>query len=143
MSEIQSESAASTRDTVTQAKWDKLAPNFDVMAGKGAEDRWEPFKTELFANMTDSGRILFLALGTALDIKFFPPGRQITAIDISPVMLDVAAPRVQGYDGQIDAQVMDVHNMDFAPGSFDQVFTSCTFCSVPNPVEALRKTCRR
>lgn len=34
---------------------------------------------------------------------------------------------------------MDVHEMDFAEGSFDQVFTSCTFCSVPNPVEGLRK----
>lgn len=33
---------------------------------------------------------------------------------------------------------MDVHEMDFADGSFDQVFTSCTFCSVPRPVEGLR-----
>ena len=34
-------------------------------------------------------------------------------------------------------QVADVHELDFADDSFDQVFTSCTFCSVPRPVEGL------
>ena len=34
--------------------------------------------------------------------------------------------------------VMDVHDMEFDDGSFDQVFTSCTFCSVPRPVEGLQ-----
>jgi ubiquinone/menaquinone biosynthesis C-methylase UbiE len=32
---------------------------------------------------------------------------------------------------------MDVHAMPFEPGSFDQVYTSCTFCSVPDPVKGL------
>lgn len=126
-------------DVVTQAKWDKLAPNFDVMAGKGAEKRWEPFKRELFGHMRKDAKILFLALGTGLDIPFFPTGRHITAIDISPKMLDMAQPRIDAYDGQIDARALDVHQLDFAEHSFDQVFTSCTFCSVPNPVEGLRK----
>lgn len=124
-------------DLETQRKWDKAAPTFDVMAGKGAEKRWRPFKQELFARMGE-GRILFLALGTGLDIETFPPGRQITAIDISPRMLEVAAPRIEAYDGEIDAQVMDVHELSFEDNSFDQVFTSCTFCSVPRPVEGLR-----
>ena len=123
-------------DTQTQAKWDKAAPTFDLMAGKGAEARWRPFKEQLFANM--QGRILFLALGTGLDIETFPPGRDITAIDISPRMLEVAGPRIAAYDGDIDARVMDVHELDFADASFDQIFTSCTFCSVPDPVAGLR-----
>jgi ubiquinone/menaquinone biosynthesis C-methylase UbiE len=123
-------------DTQTQAKWDKLAPNFDVMAGKGAEKRWRPFKEALFGNM--EGRILFLALGTGLDIETFPAGKNITAIDISPKMLEQAQPRIADYDGDIDARVMDVHELAFDDDAFDQVFTSCTFCSVPNPVEGLR-----
>ena len=123
-------------DTHTQAKWDKTAPTFDLMAGKGAEKRWRPFKEELFKNM--EGRILFLALGTGLDIETFPAGKTITAIDISPKMLEVAQPRITAYDGEINAQVMDVHDLAFEDDSFDQVFTSCTFCSVPRPVEGLR-----
>ena len=123
-------------DLVTQAKWDKMAPRFDTMAAKGAEERWAPFKSALFANMR--GKILFLALGTGLDIAFFPPGQDITAIDISPKMLEEAKERIAGYDGKITAEVMDVHEMTFAPDSFDQIYTSCTFCSVPRPIEGLK-----
>jgi ubiquinone/menaquinone biosynthesis C-methylase UbiE len=123
-------------DTHTQAKWDKVAPSFDLMAGKGAEKRWRPFKEELFKHM--EGRVLFLALGTGLDIETFPPGKTITAIDISPKMLAVAQPRIAAYEGEITAHVMDVHELAFEENSFDQVYTSCTFCSVPNPVEGLR-----
>jgi ubiquinone/menaquinone biosynthesis C-methylase UbiE len=123
-------------DTVTRAKWDKLAPRFDGMASRGAEARWKPFKQALFRQM--EGRILFLALGTGLDIASFPPGQDITAIDISPKMIDQAQPRIAAYDGTIHAEVMDVHEMPFASDSFDQVFTSCTFCSVPEPVKGLQ-----
>jgi len=122
-------------DLQTQAKWDKVAPSFDLMAGRGAENRWRPFKERLFSNM--QGRILFMALGTGLDIDAFPPGQTITAIDISPKMLEQAQPRVAAYDGVIDARVMDVHELEFDDASFDQVFTSCTFCSVPDPVAGL------
>ncbi len=123
-------------DSITQAKWDKAAPTFDIMASKGAEERWLPFKQDLFSNM--DGRILFLALGTGLDIAAFPKQKDISAIDISPKMLEVAQPRIDAYDGSIDARTMDVHEMDFEDNSFDQVYTSCTFCSVPNPVEGLK-----
>jgi len=123
-------------DTVTQAKWDKLAPRFDTMASKGAEERWQPFKSELFKHM--EGKILFLALGTGLDIPMFPAGQDITAIDISPKMIEQAQKRIADYDGSINAHVLDVHEMPFEPDSFDQVFTSCTFCSVPNPVDGLK-----
>jgi ubiquinone/menaquinone biosynthesis C-methylase UbiE len=122
-------------DLVTQRKWDKAAANFDVMAGNGAEKRWLPKKQELFSNM--EGRILFLALGTGLDIPAFPPGKTIEAIDISPEMIRHASARLEAYDGDIQARAMDVHEMDYEDDSFDQAFTSCTFCSVPNPVAGL------
>jgi ubiquinone/menaquinone biosynthesis C-methylase UbiE len=123
-------------DVATQKKWDKAAPTFDFMAGKGPEVRWKPFKERLFSNM--DGKILFLALGTGLDIPTFPPGKDITAIDISPKMLEQARERIEEYDGKLHAEVMDVHEMPFAPDSFDQVYTSCTFCSVPDPVGGLK-----
>ena len=127
---------ALTSAEITRAKWDKLAPRFDTMASQGAEKRWKPFKTKLFSHM--QGKTLFLALGTGLDIPSFPTGREITAIDISPKMLDEAQERIAAYQGTIRAEVMDVHAMPFAEGSFDQVYTSCTFCSVPDPVAGLK-----
>lgn len=124
-------------DLVTKAKWDRAAANFDVMAGFGPEKRWEPVKTRLFSKMGE-GPILFLAVGTGLDIRFFPPGRDIVGIDISDKMLEKAKPRAEAYPGRLVLQAADVHDMPFPEGHFAQVFTSCTFCSVPKPVEGLK-----
>ena len=123
-------------DIVTQRKWNRAARNFDLMASRGAEWRWAPYKKALFSHM--EGRILFLALGTGLDIAQFPPGKSLVAIDISPRMLALAESRINAYPGTIDARVMDVHDLQFDSNAFDQVFTSCTFCSVPDPVAGLR-----
>ena len=63
-------------------------------------------------------------------------------IDISLSMLAKARLRAESYAGNITLRQMDVHYTDFAAASFDQVYTSCTFCSVPDPVrglEALRR----
>ena len=122
-------------DRKTQDKWDSAASVFDLMGGFGPEKRWKPHKERLFSTM--DGKILFLAVGTGLDIPCFPPGKEIIGIDISPKMLEKAKPRVAAYRGQMTARLMDVHDMDFADGAFDQVYTSCTFCSVPDPIVGL------
>ena len=52
-------------------------------------------------------------------------------------MLAKAASRAAQYDGKLDLRVMDVHALEFPSHTFDQVVTSCTFCSVPDPVSGL------
>jgi ubiquinone/menaquinone biosynthesis C-methylase UbiE len=83
------------------------------------------------------GRVLFAAVGTGQDIPFFPPGQDIVGIDISPRMLARARARAAQYSGSLELRVMDIHALDFPDHSFDQVVTSCTFCSVPDPVKGL------
>ena len=124
-------------DLATQTKWDKAASSLDLMTGYGELKRWLPFKTRLFGHM-EPGNILFASLGTGLDISAFPPGMSVTAVDISPEMLKRAQPRVEQYQGEIKAELMDIHEMPYPDNHFDQVFTSCTFCSVPDPVNALK-----
>ncbi|RYE55430.1 MAG: class I SAM-dependent methyltransferase [Rhizobiaceae bacterium] len=85
-----------------------------------------------------TARSFSLALGTGLDIPSFPKRKDITAIDISPKMIEQARDRVAAYEGTLHAEVMDVHDMPYAAGSFDQIYTSCTFCSVPDPVKGLK-----
>jgi ubiquinone/menaquinone biosynthesis C-methylase UbiE len=120
----------------TRRKWDEAAAFFDLMNGRGPEKRWAPYKRQFFSAMR--GRILYLAVGTGLEIPLFPPGLEIVGIDISPRMIERAAKRAEAYEGRLELHVMDVHELPFEPGSFDQVFTSCTFCSVPEPVAGLR-----
>ena len=135
------EAARAAESERTRAKWDAAAANFDVMAGYGPEKRWEPFKRELLSAM-NGGRILFLAIGTGLDIPFWPSGQTITGIDISPKMIEAARERAEAYDGELELLVADVHDLDFPDDHFDQIFTSCTFCSVPRPVDGLRSLLR-
>ena len=123
-------------DVLTREKWDRAAGSYDLMNGYGQEIRWAPFKRRLFERMR--GRIIFAAIGTGQDIQFFPPHRDITAIDISPGMLERAGPRAAAYAGKLELRQIDVHELDYPDGAFDQVFTACTFCSVPRPVEGLR-----
>ena len=127
-------------DLETQRKWDGAVAGYDLMNGFGPERRWEPWKRRLFSAM--DGNILFLAIGTGQDIQFFPPGQHITAIDISPRMLERARPRADRYDGVLELRHLDVHDLDYPDATFDQVFTSCTFCSVPRPVDGLRGLAR-
>ena len=123
-------------DLATRDKWNKAAASLDLMSGNGEMKRWLPFKSRLFGHM-EPGRVLFASLGTGLDISAFPPGMTITAIDISPEMLKRAQPRINGYPGEIQAELTDIHELPYPDDHFDQVFTSCTFCSVPKPVDAL------
>jgi ubiquinone/menaquinone biosynthesis C-methylase UbiE len=123
-------------DENIQRKWDKAAAHYDLTGGFGPEKRWLPHKTRLFSGM--QGKVLFLAAGTGLDFAAFPPGQDITAIDISAGMLEKAVPRAASYQGNMTLRQMNVHQMDFAAASFDQVYTSCTFCSVSDPVAGLR-----
>jgi len=126
-------------DIRTQQKWDRVSKTFDLMSRYGPEMRWRPAKARLFANMRADARILFVALGTGLDIPCFPPRRTLTAIDISPQMVARAQGRLAAYDGEIDARVADVNELECPDEHFDQVFTSCTFCSVPHPITGLEE----
>lgn len=122
--------------SVAQSRWDKASATYDLFS-RGAEKRWEAAKRESLAHVR--GRVLFLAVGTGLEAPFFPPGLDITGMDISWGMLSQAKPRAAGYQGQFRLTQADVENLAFRDDAFDTVVTSCTFCSVPDPVAGLRE----
>jgi len=126
--------------SVTRNKWDRLA-RFYRWANHAAEKRWEPWKRALFSRM-GSGSILFLAIGIGEEVRLFPEQKRVTAIDISPGMLEQAQERALEYNGDILLKEMDAENLAFPPETLDQVFTSCTFCSVPEPVQGLKELYR-
>jgi ubiquinone/menaquinone biosynthesis C-methylase UbiE len=117
-------------------KWDRASRTYDLLTF--VEDiRQGDAKRRLFAEA--HGRAIFVAIGTGNDVKFLPAGLDVVALDISPAMIDKARPRAAHYAGRIDLQVMDAQNLAFPDESFDTAITSCTFCSVPDPVRGLRE----
>jgi ubiquinone/menaquinone biosynthesis C-methylase UbiE len=118
--------------------WDLRARLYDVC--EGSDLRRGPAKADLFRHMRS--RALFVAVGTGLEIKRFPPGLEIVGIDISEAMLRRAEPRARRYPGPLRLLQMDAAHLGFADASFDTVVTSCTMCSVPYPVRALQELYR-
>ncbi len=104
------------------------------------ERRYGRFKRKLFAKC--QGKILMVAAGTGLDFQCFPPGLDITAIDFSPKMVEKATQKASSYDGNLKVLLADVQALEFPDESFDTVVTSCTFCSVPDPVKGLKELYR-
>lgn len=118
--------------------WDLRARLYDVC--EGSTLRRGPAKSALFRDM--EGRVLFVAVGTGVDIAQFPPGLEIVAVDINREMLRRAEKRRKTYKGDLKLVEADVSDLKFADASFDTTVTSCTFCSVPEPVCALRELYR-
>jgi len=115
-------------------KWDGAAGSFDLLSF-GDDRRFGGYKRRLFAKM--QGKSLMVATGTGNDFKYFPPGQDIVGLDISPKMLEKAAPRAVGYPGTLTLREMDVCKLDYPDDTFDTVVTVCTFCSVPKPIVGL------
>jgi ubiquinone/menaquinone biosynthesis C-methylase UbiE len=122
-----------------QKKWDATSRVFDLFTF-GDERRLGPHKRRLLSKIR--GETLMVAAGTGSDFQFFPPGAHIVAIDISPRMLERAAPKAAAYSGKIELRQMDVCALPFPDASFDTVATVCTFCSVTRPVAGLREVHR-
>lgn len=118
--------------------WDLRARLYDVCEGSGL--RRGASKAALFRHM--KGRVLFAAIGTGADIAHFPLGHEIVAVDISKEMLRRSEARRASYNGNLRLVEADVMKLEFPDASFDTVATSCTFCSVPDPLRGLRELYR-
>jgi ubiquinone/menaquinone biosynthesis C-methylase UbiE len=119
-----------------QDKWDRQSRMYDWSTW-GESRRFGSAKERLFSRM--AGRCLMVAAGTGADFQFFPPGLDITALDVSPGMIERARPKAEAYPGRLGLRVMDVQELAFPDEAFDTVVTSCTLCSIPDPLRGLRE----
>jgi len=88
------------------------------------------------------GDILEVGVGTGSSLKDYPPGKHITAVDISREMLRRAREKAKNYDGDVKLRREDVQSLPFKDETFDTVFTSWVFCSVTDPIKGLTEVHR-
>lgn len=123
----------------TVLKWDRAAKSFDWM-NRGVEVRFGDKKREWFSKAM--GKTLLVAVGTGLDLPYFSPGADIIGIDISGKMLEKAKEKILKRGERTNLVRADVQELGFADNSIDTIVTSCTFCSVPDPVKGLKEILR-
>lgn len=85
------------------------------------------------------GKILDVACGTGLNFPMFPEAGEITAIDLSPRMLEIAQQKAAMLNLNVQVKVMDAQKLEFPDGSFDTVTSTLSTCTFPDPVQALRE----
>jgi ubiquinone/menaquinone biosynthesis C-methylase UbiE len=86
-----------------------------------------------------SGKVLEVAVGTGKNLRYYPQGCQVIAVDVSREMLNVARKRAAKLSIEVSFLLADAEALPFRAKSFDTVVSSLTTCTFPNPVAALRE----
>ena len=92
------------------------------------------------------GRILDVACGTGENFPFYSSDSDITAIDLSPAMVQAARQRAEQLGLNVELRVMDAESLEFPDNSFDVVTSALSTCTFPHPVTALQemgRVCRQ
>lgn len=126
--------------------------------------RYAPVYDRLFGAVLEQGRralaqtasdlcngsrfaLLEVGVGTGLTLPLYPPGIQVTGIDISEEMLAKARQRAAALPGRdIRLHLMDGERMAFPDDAFDCVTLPYVLSVTPNParlVAEVRRVCRK
>ncbi|GIV80271.1 methyltransferase domain-containing protein [Litorilinea aerophila] len=127
--------AAATEQT--RARYQRIAPLYDWMEAL-AERRYQGWRERLWS-LTRGPHILEVGVGTGKNMPFYPPGTEVTAIDLTPGMFKRAQRRAQALGVKVDLQLGDVQALNYPDDSFDDVVATFVFCSVPDPILGLQE----
>lgn len=116
-------------------RYNRVARFYDIL-DKPMEMAVSGWKEKLLSGV--KGKVLEVGIGTGGNIPYYPTNVELTGIDFSPKMVEIARKKAKG-KSNIQLLEMDAENMDFTDNSFDTVVTSCVFCSVPHPVKGLKE----
>ncbi len=127
----------------------------DEGAVRKAYARWAPVYDFTFGYIADAGRrravrhinsrrpgrVLEVGVGTGISLPHYRPDHRITAIDLSPEMLERARERVrrqrmENIEGVLE---MDAGEMAFRDGEFDIVVAMYVITVVPDPQKVMRE----
>ncbi len=121
-------------------RYNRIASVYDIFEQPMELMLFKKWRTEFLSSL--NGKCLEVGVGTGKNVPFYPEGIDMTAIDFSEKMLEKAKDKANVSKKNIEFFHMDVQNMDFKDNTFDNVFTTCVFCSVPDPVKGLMEIMR-
>jgi ubiquinone/menaquinone biosynthesis C-methylase UbiE len=115
--------------------WQKAAPTYDrkiagVERGLAAGGReWVGSRA--------TGRVLEVAIGTGRSIPFYGADVELTGVDLTPEMLEIARQRAAGLGLTPELVVGDAEHLPFGDAEFDTVVCELGLCSIPRPAVAI------
>ena len=89
-----------------------------------------------------AGSTLELAVGTGLNLPYYPVSVSLTAVDWSPRMVQAAERRARGLSRPIALTTADAMALPFADDEFDTVVCTFALCCIPDERAALTEAIR-
>jgi len=135
---------AESSPDLTRKRYNRIAFLYDLMEAPMERLRFTSWRRRLMGRIAGP-TALEVGVGTGKNLIFYPDDVDITAIDLSPRMLERARKRANKLNLNVNLQEMDVEHLNFADDSFDTVFATFVFCSVPDPIaglQELRRVCK-
>ena len=123
---------------VTRARYDRIAAVYDWMEWFVERSSFQKWRRSLWSQVPP-GQVLEVGVGTGKNMPFYPPGARVTAIDLSPRMLERARQRARELGLEVELRLMDVQRLEFPDDTFDAAVATFVFCSVPDPVRGLQE----
>ena len=119
-------------------RYNRIAWVYDWMEAPMEWLRFARWRTRLRDHIAGS-RVLEVGVGTGKNFPHYPRDTKITAIDFSARMLARARKRAVKTGVEVPLHEMDVQDLRFPNDTFDTVFATFVFCSVPDPVAGLQE----
>ena len=88
------------------------------------------------------GQVLEIAIGTGLNLPFYPADVKITGIEISPAMLEIARRRARSLGRQVELVLGDAQALPFPDQHFETVVCTIALCSIPDDRQAVAEIWR-
>lgn len=123
-----------------QRYWDKKSRGYDREMGMW--DRVLFGDSRQWACSQASGHTLEVAIGTGLNLSFYPPDVRLTGIDLSDAMLEIARGRAANQGRAADLSQGNAHSLAFGDESFDTVVCTFGLCAIPDLDTALDEMVR-
>lgn len=106
----------------------------------GTDDFTERYRIPLIAQAR--GRVLEIGAGDGGNLRFYPPGVDLTLLEPNPFMMTYLRERVAARGLQAELVEAPGEALPFAEASFDTVLTTHVLCSVGEPERVLAEVRR-
>lgn len=131
----------------TSSETDRVREIFEDEA-EGYDRKMGFFERLLFAGDREwvcsqaEGNALEIGIGTGRNLPFYPDGIRLTAVELSPAMLDIARQRARDLGMGVDLRVGDAQQLELADNSFDTVVITFCLCTIPDDAAAVAEARR-
>jgi len=120
--------------------WDSHAASYDRQMQRA--ERYLLGDSRGWVCSQAAGQTLEVAIGTGLNLPFYPAGVNLTGVDFSPRMLARAHRRAAELGSTVDLREADALALPFPDASFDTVVCTFGLCAVPDDGRAVAEAVR-